>query len=176
MFDHGAPFVDTTTLIDGDTPLLVLCYSGNWSREAFEILFQRGSSVMELDSQGRTCLHLCLGCDFDLAEEPMYGAVHRLKNGLIFLIGNGAEIDVKDYDRESVSDIAYYNTSENLGSLVGDVWDCALASCGHESPISHQGLLRKAAYTSLYGRRHSRTRGWGLSISARTTTTDNTAT
>ncbi len=107
---------------------------GGYSKPVFSLLLDRGASISDLDSEGRSCLHLCLQCA---------GGINRFEQepeGLIYLVAEGANIWARDHAGRSVSHVVYsravqFGSSDadrRLGSYRRDLWDLVLAANGYD--------------------------------------------
>ena len=140
----------------GRTPFLAACSLVGYSA-AFEsgvtvqkmaLLLDKGGSIHERDSGGRTCLHLLFSC-------PLWAlSKNRWKDPLIYLIRRGADVHAKDDFGLSVSYYAYTKScrDERPLSYRGDLWDAALDACGHDIREFRKGYPRTARYTAKYKR------------------------
>ncbi|KAK3695846.1 hypothetical protein B0T22DRAFT_438783 [Podospora appendiculata] len=68
------------------------------------------------------------------------------------LVRNGVDIDARDHNGSSPSDIAYANVKRM--SYAGDLWDSVLATCGYDVKQFRAAHPRKAHYIEGYKRGH----------------------
>ncbi|KAK4209206.1 hypothetical protein QBC37DRAFT_55942 [Rhypophila decipiens] len=136
-FDYSGGLLSPEVVIEilyGYTPLLSYCCGGSGNQgptiEGFTLLLNRGADISTRDSQGNSCLHLCLeNVNSDAAFWPS-GAetagqyLERVRLSLGYLIQHGAEVHAINNDGLSVSDISYED------NVRGHLWDVVLADCG----------------------------------------------
>ncbi|MBE3044004.1 ankyrin repeat domain-containing protein [Candidatus Bathyarchaeota archaeon] len=148
------PLSTSQILLGGENPFLLICKGGRYSVEKFEIVLQRGASVHDRDSDGNTCLHLCVWLDDQLDHSEVIGA----RDGQIYLIQRGADPFAENLYGDSVSQEAYDKLSSvhaplHIQRLSEDVWDCVLANCGYDID-DFRTRPRRAVYTKHYTRAH----------------------
>lgn len=151
MLDKGNAFAGIQTVVEGMTPLLLYCTSFFWHIEGFELLLRRGASVRDRDPGGGTCLHCCL----KLPASPFYSLrTRQMRDAIVYLIQQGADVFAEDSQGQSVSDFAYRRDKYpwDIDSVKGDIWDCALASCGHDITDFRRGRTRQDVYSRFYKR------------------------
>ncbi|KAI1747172.1 hypothetical protein F4782DRAFT_449300 [Xylaria castorea] len=127
-------------------------FGHSYSAEKFSVLLKLGANIEARDPSGRSCLHICL---FHLSLFPESGQYEAIK----FLIRNGADINARNNDGETVHEVAYRQGHSSLGflhhgSFNGDFWDAVLQDCGYEISKFRQGYQRRAVYVKYYTRRH----------------------
>lgn len=116
-----------------------------------EVLIRRGASLHARDSHGRTCLHFCMvhvGYPYNHPGE--YDAVR-------FLVQSGADVRAVDHEGLTASDMAYticdLDSSMDLGSYRGDLWDSVLTACGYDLAEFHKGRPRTPSWAARYTRK-----------------------
>ena len=157
LFHSNPGFINANTST-GQSPLAFICTDCPWASEKIRFLLERNADVTERDSDGRTCLHLCVSLVRDALvwTFDLHRMMKQYSMGIIVLIKHGADVYAKDHDGRSVSDVAYaaqpWDYTGELGSVQGDVWDFALASCGYDILTFRQGRRRKARHGKRYRR------------------------
>ncbi len=151
VFDLGSLLIDTNCIIEDQPPLLHLCRGGRWTEASFDLLIRRGADISSRNPRGETCLHLCL------QREMGVWRCSQALAALVYLVQCGADVFAIDNFGSSVSDVAYAH-EDNIddyhrdSSIVGDVWDAALASCGYSIVEFRRKHPRRARYTKFYTR------------------------
>lgn len=118
----------------GQSPLLSVCGNGvSCGLDGIKLLFQHGASVHDRDAFGNTCLHHWLG---NSVRGLVINNASNLRNGLIYLIEQGADVFAKNASGESVSHYAHrrlwkWDSAAFENKFREEFWDCALASCGY---------------------------------------------
>ncbi|KAI0434841.1 hypothetical protein F5Y09DRAFT_337237 [Xylaria sp. FL1042] len=141
-------FIDAKTA--ASQALLAACWDLQfYFTENISLFLELGADITMRDSLGRSCLHICFRHLRHLDVITLDGVIH--------LLNNGADPYARDNEGVSVSEVAYENRSlysrNYMGSMLGDIWDYALHSCGYDIAEFRRHHQRKAGYTSYYGRR-----------------------
>ena len=150
-------FANAQAMMDGHNPFLCLCESGEPSVEGLTLLLQRGATVHDRNSKGSTCLHLCISQFRSYVKNRL-----AIRDSLIYLIRQGADIRAKDFQNRSVSDVAYQRgEGENLcvSRIREDFWDCVLANCGYDISDFRRHprraiYIKRSCYILSYTRSH----------------------
>ncbi|SPO06532.1 uncharacterized protein DNG_09222 [Cephalotrichum gorgonifer] len=146
------PTLSVNNILPAGSPVFSTVREGRM-RDFLALLRDGKASIRDHDEYGASLLHKWFTSD----------AVRRYRDGLIYLIRNGADVLAKNNDGISVSQAAYrpyasglWKTvkKDNIGGFSGDLWDCALASCGFDVPTFRRGFARRSDYTELYTREH----------------------
>ncbi|OIW24632.1 ankyrin [Coniochaeta ligniaria NRRL 30616] len=159
MFRHSRHFGLSTYRDHMDrTPLLRVCQNGHDSQRQIQqlaFLLSKGCSISDVDYYGFNCLQVF----FTNAPSPEAGS---LRDFLVYLVGQGADVYATDRLGRSVSQLAYSKTCWSemavLGSYCGDLWDAVLDLCGYSVLEFRKGYPRRAIYT-----RSPRSPGWNYS-------------
>ncbi|KAI1278884.1 ankyrin [Xylaria sp. FL0933] len=133
--------------------LLAACWHVAWDfKRKISLFLERGADITMRDSLGRSCLHICFS---HLHRSAPSTFISTQLEGIIYLLDNGADAYACDYQGVSVSEVAYEkrSLSNSVGSMLGDLWDSALHSCGYDIAKFRQHHQRRAAYTRLYERK-----------------------
>lgn len=146
LFIGDSSIVINEKMRDDLTPLLYLCSEEFVPVDILQLLLGRGADVSVRDSQGRTCLRLCVR---DLACKPLHEEV------LSLLIEHGADVCAKDNDGISVSEVCYAQRDDVAvyGSYNYDVWDKVLCKFGYNLASFRTGFPRRSYYSYFYGRK-----------------------
>jgi hypothetical protein len=164
ILDLGEAFIDLEQEDStGDCPLIH--YARNWGSgykpEIFELLLDRGANVNARNSEGSTCLQVCLMSANNFRSQA--------QDSLILLIRNGASVynvDIFDHSMTGLANgdtagMEVYEYGENfiakrtrLGSYHGDLWDAVLAQCGYSISELREDYPRSPRYTEEYTRQH----------------------
>ena len=87
-----------------EPPLLSFISAGLFNLEGIKLLLRRGATVNDRDSHGNTCLHQCL-------RRPTCSLYNHnasdIRDCVMYLIQQGADVSAKNNHGESVSDIAH---------------------------------------------------------------------
>lgn len=111
--------------------------------DILQLLLDRGADVSARDSQGRTCLHLCVS---NLAGEILQ------EEFLSLLIEHGADVCAKDNDGISVSEVCYAQQDDSaFQSHDCDIWDEVLCKFGYNLTSFRTGFPRKSIYYNRKG-------------------------
>ncbi|KAI1351276.1 hypothetical protein F5Y01DRAFT_325417 [Xylaria sp. FL0043] len=134
--------------------LLAPCwYVGVDFEKRVSLFLELGADIATRNSLGHSCLHICLRYLKPFQESTFISVLLEV----IHLLDNGADPYSCDNEGVSVSEVAYENrclfSREDMGSMLGDLWDSALHSCGYDIAKFRQHHQRRAAYTQLYGRK-----------------------
>ena len=161
MLNFGRYFFDLNDPVDGYTPLLYHCQGQRWNDDTVGMLLRHGADATKRNSDGQTCLHLCLSMIWVAWSNIKYGngdrTAIRLQRALIDLVENGADVFAVDHFGKSVSDIAYAGDSKNrklMGSMREDMWDSVLVVCGYKLSDFRRRHPRRPGYTETYTRRN----------------------
>ena len=134
--------------------LLFSCEDSYFNLEGVKLLLRRGASVHDRDELGNTCLHKCLRL---INRSAVKGGVSNMRNAIIYLIQQGADVFAKNNCGLSVSDIAYTIYKDTIfdNRFREEIWDCALVSCGYNitdfrRPVPPANCFRPCRFTSVY--------------------------
>ena len=146
LLDHGSEFINTGYELPFNSFLPELLESQRWTVESIRLLIRRGAEPGLYVPPWDSCLHLAiLGSGYESPE--------GLRDALILLIVNGADVYAKDRSGHSVTDIAYNAGTkwwyDRRWHLNGDwtlrgIWTEALAACGYDAEEVVSRTLRVA--------------------------------
>lgn len=150
----------STFTLDGLPALHLHCqgYGNGCQVGILEALLDLGACIDARDCYGRTCLHVFL-----VALHSNVNACGEEQSDVLrFLITRGADINARDDNGFTVSEMAYMKDlghwemswDTSLSSFVGDLFDSVIHSVGH-SIAAHRhwaGIPRQAKYTKVYTR------------------------
>ena len=146
-------FKSIQSILDGESPLLLLCNFGYFNVAKFTLLLRRGATVYDRSTlEGKTCLHLCFVL-LGITKDDR-GYIGDIRDGLVYLIQQGADVRAKDKYGVSVSDEAYgvYTRNITLRSRIREnIWDCVLTICGYDIS-DFRRRPRRAIYSPAYSR------------------------
>lgn len=134
LLDHGSEFINTDCEITFRSFLPRLLDAKFWTVESIRLLISRGADPGLYVQPWGGCLPLAI---YGSSMESPEG----LRDALILLIMNGADVYARDSDGCSATNIAndattkwYYNNWWHLnGDLrLKDIWSEALAACGYD--------------------------------------------
>lgn len=148
-------FASSLVLLDGRNPFLLACEGGYFTVEKLALLLQRGASVHDRDRYGNTCLHLCQSLIGNRIKINR-GKLSEIRDALIYLIQQGADIFAKNLGGESVSYTVYNDVDlpDKWHRRIREhVWECALANCGY-GIYDFRPHARCATYSTLFTREH----------------------
>ena len=150
MLDIGHAFIDLEDRDDQGRTILLQYLSSEClefpGRSIVRLLFAKGADLQARDSQGNSCLHLCIGSFWDSCSAPS----NRLMT-LLTLIQGGADVFARNSNGESVSDVA-----SNCKLLIEncsyweDLWAAALVKCGFNPANFFEEYPIKARYSNYY--------------------------
>ncbi|KAI5468095.1 hypothetical protein BGZ63DRAFT_372941 [Mariannaea sp. PMI_226] len=154
FLNHGWPFINIETLVNGATPLLHIIggYEHGLSLDCISMLLRRNANVHAVDKNGMSCLHRAI-----FSAQGPYCLVEEFKV-LALLVKSGANVHHVDKRGVSVSEAAYEKKLSSdhwgnwIGSYWGDIWDAVLAACGYQVSDFRQRHPRTAQYTCTYPR------------------------
>ena len=136
LLDHGSEFINTDCEIPFSSFLTYLLRFDKWTVESIRLLIRRGAEPGLYVQPWGGCLPLAI---YGSHMESPKG----LRDALILLITNGADVYAKDRSGRSVTDIAYdaktkwwgdnYYKQLNDDLRLGDIWTEALAACGYDA-------------------------------------------
>ena len=135
LFDHGSEFINAGNEIPYSSFLTVLLCSYTWTVDSIRLLIRRGAEPGLYVQRWGGCLTLAI---YGSEMESLEG----LRDALILLITNGADIYAKDELGRSVTDIAYDAKTRwnhdgyrelNCHMQLRDIWTGALAACGYDA-------------------------------------------
>ena len=155
----------------GRSPLLIACSNpadvapiSDFVDHRIPFFLSNGSSVNEVDYNGRGCLHYILSKAIEYRRNP-----YKQLDTLVYLIRQGANVHATDYVGRSVSYLAYSDPcwaidcdcnkhsdcarSRHRGNCFGDVWDAALDICDYSIAEFRKGFPRRARYTKRGSRK-----------------------
>ena len=135
LFDHGSEFINAGNNIPFSSFLIDLLCSYTWTVESIRLLIRRGAEPGLYVQRWGGCLTLAItGSERETLE--------GLREALILLITNGADIYARDKSGRSATDIAYdaktrwchdgYRSDLNDHLQLRDIWTGALAACGYD--------------------------------------------
>ena len=135
ILDHGSEFINTDCTIPFGSFLPTLLHSRRWTLESIRLLIRRGGDPGQYVPPWGGCLPLAI---YGSCMESPEG----LRDALILLITNGADVYAKDRFGLSVTDIAtdaktkwWYDDKLHLnGDLrLRGIWGEALAASGYDA-------------------------------------------
>ena len=134
LLDHGSEFINTDCEMPFRSFLAYLLRSKRWTLESVRLLIRKGAEPGAYVQPWGGCLPLAI-----------YGSrmetVEGLRDALILLIENGADVYARDSDGRSPTDIAndantYWRYDDewhvNSELRLSDIWTEALAACGYD--------------------------------------------
>ena len=131
VLDHGSEFINTDYEIPFHSYLPKLLHSQRWTVESIRLLIRRGADPGQCVQPWGGCLPLAI---YGSIMEDLEG----LKDALILLIMNGADVYARNSSGRSATDIANDGRPKwnNGGYLTDDlrlrdIWKEALAACGY---------------------------------------------
>ena len=135
LLDHGNDFINMDCNIPFGSFLPTMLDSKKWTVESIRLLIRRGAEPGRYVQPWGGCLPLAI---YGSSEETPEG----LRDALILLITNGADVYAKHRSGRSVTDIAYnarttfshngYGSHLNDDLRLKDIWTDALAVCGYD--------------------------------------------
>ena len=135
LLDHGSDFINTDCEMPLSSFLPYLLRSKRWTLESVRLLIRRGADPGIYVPPWGCCLPLAI---YGSSMESLEG----LRDTLILLIMNGADVHARDSNRRSVTEIAnyvdtrlYYDDGPHVNSdlRLKDIWTEALAACGYDA-------------------------------------------
>ena len=135
LLDHGGEFINTDceTPFDSFLPHLLDCQK--WTVESIRLLIRRGANPgLDVQPWG-SCLPLAI---YGSSEESREG----IRDALILLINNGADVYAKNKFGHSATDIAYKARTKSVYNgewykfdswTMRDMWREVLAACGYDA-------------------------------------------
>ena len=135
LLDHGIEFINTDCEIPFSSFLTYLLRFDQWTVESIRLLIRRGAEPGLYVQPWGGCLPLAI---YGSYMECLEG----LRDALILLIKNGADVYAKDRFGRSATDIAYNASTEwlhcghghpNSDLRLRDIWTEALAACGYDA-------------------------------------------
>ncbi|KAI0805511.1 ankyrin [Xylaria sp. FL0064] len=121
--------------------------------EKVSLFLELGADIATRDSLGCSCLHIYLRY---LKLFKGFIFILDLLERIIHVLNNSADPYSCDNEGVSVSQVAYENRSlyskKVMGSMLGDIWDSALHSCGYDIAEFRQHHQRKPDYIQYYVR------------------------
>ena len=153
LFDR-IDFESIQLSLGGESPLLLLCDLSYFNVAKLTLLLRRGATVHDRSARcrGETCLHSCLAFSGILKGNSYF--IGNIRDGLVYLIQQGADVRAKDDIGVSVSDVAYGVDTRKLtfrSRIREDVWDCVLTICGYDIS-DFRRRPRQAIYSPTYSR------------------------
>ena len=135
LFDHGSEFINAGNKIPFSSFLIDLLCSYTWTVESIRLLIRRGAEPGLYVQRWGGCLTLAIhGSEMESLE--------GLRDALILLITNGADVYARDNVGRSVTDIAYdaktrwdhdgYRMDLNCHLQLRNIWTDALAASGYD--------------------------------------------
>ena len=135
LLDHGSEFINTNCETPFESFLPKLLSWKRWTVESIRLLIRRGADPRQYVPIEGGCLPLAI---YGSCMEGPEG----LRDALIVLITNGADVYAKNSFGHSVTDIAYnarttwwhngYSSHLNYDLRLRDIWTEALAACGYD--------------------------------------------
>ena len=134
LLDHGSEFINTNSEIPFHSFLLRLLRSKKWTLESIRLLIRRGVDPGQYVPPWGGCLPLAIyGSRMEGLEE--------LRDALILLIMNGADVYARNSYGRSATDIAndaftkcwyddWWDVNDDL--KLKDIWTEALTACGYD--------------------------------------------
>ena len=144
LLDYGSEFINADCEMPFHSLLAELLSSGRWTLESIRLLISRGEYPGQYMPPWGAYLPLAI---YGSRMESLEG----LRDALILLIINGADVYARDFDGRSATDIAndpetkwWYDDECYLNGDMGlkDVWSEALAACGYDpEEVNYRNLL-----------------------------------